>query len=281
MGTPIATRVLKTGYCMYYKAAMTDEMASNVVSAFQSAVLVDIQNVRDAWDSGVSLRNTDHVRSPWQTAVFECRESGAHVATLVNVTEFDDGSARHECIVVVQAPFEPDPVITGSCHFYTDATGRLVGSDRNIIVYPLVDGYKTWNAEEQENLRKDLIDTVSVVGGAIAFANCKNVELVEEEHLYPSRQMRRAAERRGEPKPPRFYTLRINPNATRKQGQAAGASSGRELSLHIVRGHFATYTEERPLFGKYSGTFWVPAHVRGSQEVGIVGKDYEIAGAAA
>ena len=43
---------------------------------------------------------------------------------------------------------------------------------------------------------------------------------------------------------------------------------------HYCRGHFATYTEEKPLFGKYSGKFWIPAHVRGSVKNGAVVKDY-------
>jgi len=46
-------------------------------------------------------------------------------------------------------------------------------------------------------------------------------------------------------------------------------------ALHICRGHFATYTE-RPLFGKYRGTFWVPMHVRGAVEAGRTTKDYTV-----
>lgn len=46
--------------------------------------------------------------------------------------------------------------------------------------------------------------------------------------------------------------------------------------LHLVRGHTATYSQERPLFGKYEGTFWVPAHARGNKKRGVLLKDYEV-----
>jgi hypothetical protein len=37
---------------------------------------------------------------------------------------------------------------------------------------------------------------------------------------------------------------------------------------HIVRGHTKTYSEEAPLFGKITGTFWWSPSVRGDREVG-------------
>jgi hypothetical protein len=46
--------------------------------------------------------------------------------------------------------------------------------------------------------------------------------------------------------------------------------------LHICRGHFKTFTEEARLFGKYTGTYWWPAHVRGSVDEGVVEKDYRV-----
>jgi hypothetical protein len=52
--------------------------------------------------------------------------------------------------------------------------------------------------------------------------------------------------------------------------------SGRHLSLHIVRGHFATYTPGKPLFGKFVGQFWIPQHARGDESVGTVHKSYKV-----
>jgi hypothetical protein len=51
-----------------------------------------------------------------------------------------------------------------------------------------------------------------------------------------------------------------------------------EKRIHSVRGHFSTYTEDAPLFGKLTGTFWIPPHWRGSEDVGRVDKTYKIIG---
>lgn len=48
------------------------------------------------------------------------------------------------------------------------------------------------------------------------------------------------------------------------------------IALHTVRGHFATYTADAPLFGKLVGTYWKPATIRGSDQHGQVIKDYDV-----
>jgi len=50
-------------------------------------------------------------------------------------------------------------------------------------------------------------------------------------------------------------------------------------ALHICRGHFATYGDDNPLFGKHVGTFWRPMHVRGDKAAGEVRKSYKVQGA--
>ena len=40
-------------------------------------------------------------------------------------------------------------------------------------------------------------------------------------------------------------------------------------------GHFATYTDEAPLFGKFTGTYWRRPTKRGAKRHGEVIKDYE------
>lgn len=58
-----------------------------------------------------------------------------------------------------------------------------------------------------------------------------------------------------------------------------GEVASEDRRMHIVRGHFATYTADRPLFGRAEnvGKFWHPAHVRGNMKNGAVVKDYEVA----
>jgi hypothetical protein len=46
-------------------------------------------------------------------------------------------------------------------------------------------------------------------------------------------------------------------------------------ALHLVRGHLAHYTQERPLFGRLVGTYYIPAHTRGKETDGIINKNYK------
>lgn len=45
-------------------------------------------------------------------------------------------------------------------------------------------------------------------------------------------------------------------------------------ALHLCSGHFKTYTEEAPLFGKIVGRWWWHSHTRGNKIHGEVIKDY-------
>jgi hypothetical protein len=111
---------------------------------------------------------------------------------------------------------------------------------------------------------------------AICFMHCKNVTLTEQEGQYPSRQVRREAERRGDPPLTKFYTLNIEPMKKVLRDEGGSETVGLKRALHICRGHFSHYSEDKPLFGKYAGQFWIPAHVRGTAEAGMIAKDYNV-----
>lgn len=114
---------------------------------------------------------------------------------------------------------------------------------------------------------------------AFMFSHCKNVELVER---LPKRHEQREAKRRGEPIL-KYHEIVIDPGRTTQVAVGAGNPHQDKPSraLHIARGHFATYTEDKPLFGKYTGTYWRPAHVRGSAELGAIKSTYKVKGTAA
>lgn len=106
---------------------------------------------------------------------------------------------------------------------------------------------------------------------AISLLHCKNVELIDEPI---TRQMKRQKERKGG----EFYkVLVIEPfkKQTRREAAEHGETEMKR-ALHICRGHFATYTDAAPLFGKYVGTFWKPMHVKGNKQYGEVKKDYKV-----
>lgn len=98
---------------------------------------------------------------------------------------------------------------------------------------------------------------------ALTFMHCQNVRT---ERLAPIPEaLQRSREKKGKPRLTRAHVILIDP--MKKVLRAATGSSYYERgaqTLHIVRGHFRTYTDN-PLFGKYKGTFWVPMHTAGEK----------------
>lgn len=112
---------------------------------------------------------------------------------------------------------------------------------------------------------------------AINFMHCRNV--AQEQIQPPTPAMLREDRRLNRwPKAPRAYhILHINPMReiiAQEQARQGGVSVQR--ALHIVRGGFRNYEEGRGLFGKWHGRYWVPQHVRGSADMGIIDKGYKI-----
>lgn len=112
---------------------------------------------------------------------------------------------------------------------------------------------------------------------ALSFLACSNVGLREVE---PSRAERRQHARTHPERPLlRYRVVEVAPHLTARRpggGTLVAGSPEHHKALHICRGHFRTYTRERPLFGKYAGTFYVPAHVRGTATDGVSIHDYNV-----
>lgn len=133
------------------------------------------------------------------------------------------------------------------------------------------------------------LDSEAVVGGeetkeglgaallpalfALSLMHCDNV--VERAHEPPKKVSKKFEKRTGRPLT-RYYTLEIEPmkRVLRREGRVEDL--GLRRALHICRGHFKTYTEDKPLFGKYVGTFFFRDHVRGAKESGEIAKDYDV-----
>ncbi len=91
----------------------------------------------------------------------------------------------------------------------------------------------------------------------------------------PAKASRRHERKYGKPLT-RYYILEIEPMKEILRTEGRSAQVGLKRALHICRGHFATYSPEKSLFGKYAGTFWKPQHIRGTKERGEIVKDYEV-----
>lgn len=83
------------------------------------------------------------------------------------------------------------------------------------------------------------------------------------------------SKRKGRRQPPRHRYREITIPGSPIDGRRS-VGGHRDIAEHLVRGHFKTFTPENPMFGKYTGTYWVPFHMRGKREHGVVDKDYEV-----
>jgi hypothetical protein len=107
---------------------------------------------------------------------------------------------------------------------------------------------------------------------AITFAHCKNVKIVDR--VGNSTRVRKD---RGTAMPDdRWRVLQIDPMRQLLKGDGREGSGDLQRAMHICRGHFKTYDEDHPLFGKILGTFWWSAHVRGNPAFGFVEKEYAV-----
>ncbi len=110
---------------------------------------------------------------------------------------------------------------------------------------------------------------------AFALLHAKNVRLSEGDTL--PRSVRRA-KHAPEVAQVQRYTLHVEGFKRQAQADTRSGDSSYLTALHLCRGSFATYGEENKLFGRHTGTFWRPAHLKGKQEAGVIVKDYAIKG---
>jgi hypothetical protein len=116
---------------------------------------------------------------------------------------------------------------------------------------------------------------------ALTLMHCKNVNLATVTTPLPlsmkkSKRRKQIEERKKHPAFERHVVVIRN-----RKGQIVQRGLGRELAashkrMHLVRGHFSTYSEAAPLFGRVVGRFWIPAHLSGLASEGVIDSDYRL-----
>jgi hypothetical protein len=110
----------------------------------------------------------------------------------------------------------------------------------------------------------------TAVNMSLLLLDCKNIAT---EKVHPPEKLNR--KRRMLKKQPLFtyHTLVIKPTGKRQESIPKHLWENR---IHLCRGHFKTYTKEKPLFGHITGRYWWQPSVRGRNREGIVMKDYQV-----
>lgn len=187
-----------------------------------------------------------------------------------------DGRTQVGPIVSAQAPLDSAGnlvrVATDQLDLHDDVKDRLPNGLP--LVSAVIGGDLHFEAQLVDQFHQELLrNTTNMLYMAlltVSFTHVKNVNVVQVD---PDPKQSRAFHRRHGRPLNRHYVLDIG--GTRNAiAEEVRRSGGIERAWHRCRGHFATYTSERPLFGRQVGTFWVPAHVRGTRNVGTIEKDY-------
>lgn len=157
---------------------------------------------------------------------------------------------------------------------YVPALGRN-GRQVGTAIMRLADGVlvdRLLEVEKETEMPSIEQSRVDACLAALALLNVKNIGTAD---VSAPRHIRRAAKKVGDEAQwsrVRYKMLTLNDPETR---QPARSPKGLAYTpFHLVRGHFAHYGEGSKLFGRYTGTFWIPPHSRGRKEFGEVRKGY-------
>lgn len=248
--------------------------AREVREAFKTFVRWDVTNVSRFLPMGEEVYTT-------------VNDKRIDIMNMVSLPPFpqiwmESAESEGSWAIILQADVTPGRVL--GLPLYWPRGGEFPYISDNLFAYEWDDDGIFRETASRENDPNETPETIeiyndlfgritNVMGLAFIFAHCKNVTLEEK---WPSRQVQRTAVSKGEPVL-KWHEIVIDPSATRQPSTGANRTDDTpKRSLHIARGHFAHYTEDRPLFGKHVGTFWRPAHVRGSADVGVVKSTYKV-----
>lgn len=128
----------------------------------------------------------------------------------------------------------------------------------------------------REQLKNDAFFEFTMAELFLDILNCNNVITKD---VIPPEKLNRKRVRNG--KLPLYSYKILEVVKGKPKTKNAGSvpwdyKSPEAVRFHLCRGHFKTFTEERPLFGKYSGTFWWNPQSRGDRSKGVVEKEYSV-----
>lgn len=180
-----------------------------------------------------------------------------------------DTGAAQQATCVFSVILNPD----GSVNDYTK-TGS--GYYKSVVLDPwLRQLHAKSDSDGRELISRNLFTLLDLSLLTITFLHCKNIGL--QDVNTPSHRLNKIRKLRRGTAIDSYKVLEISP--FRKAAKAANGGSIEpcpQKALHICRGHFKTYTPDKPLLGRSVGTFWFPQHTRGVAQNGSVKKTYKV-----
>jgi hypothetical protein len=210
-----------------------------------------------------------------------------HVRSALLCSAFDEGLYTVMHFTALDSPdtWTMDPVISFVANrplVGYESIRHMLPSDPNPDAYvstcllnPTLEGERVITDMADELIYNAGSD-ISTLGKFLMLLNCKNH--VFQEIQVKNKPLKSRNEKRVSGSFKYSYKL-LRLDLGKEYGGVKSLTQIKNLwtnPLHSCRGHFKTYTPEHRLFGRHIGTFWIPPHMRGRAEVGIVKKEYEV-----
>lgn len=283
------------------------------VNRLQSAQLVVIDNVADYHFQDVrrtdSMKVSDfpNVMLPFESAFLEMRVNlkleGVYeqCGVLMDMLEFESFIGRNR-VVVEKSPQMQElaargdvayilrcllfgysrtwskPELIGSFGFPVDVEGRILPLGNGS--FPALGQIFGRNSEEtSQDTHELLIGMLQMYLYpcllALSFMHCRNVKVRQ---VTPPPKLSKKREKKTGLPLLKYRILLIDHMKQILEQEGHASSEGLQKALHICRGHFKNYGRDGKglLFGKHAATVWIPMHIRGNAEEGIVVKDYDV-----
>jgi hypothetical protein len=235
----------------------------NMRSAVARSMKVDVNNVADY---AVGFRG-----KPWEPESFPCCVPPHNPTFMEYQSPFD---SRHRIGFLVGRPSDSDAEDKVFA-------GHLIIASKDLAVASVVCDF-TWDVDDSGDLNQvrcwneDLFASTRYLIPfllSMSLMNCKNTTVEPHE---PDRKLNRERTRHSLKPFLRYHTINIEPMRKVLKTEGDIEANGLKKALHICRGHFRRYTDEKPLFGHTAGLVWTPSHVRGSAKAGVVVSDYKV-----
>ncbi len=127
--------------------------------------------------------------------------------------------------------------------------------------------------DQTEDFQLSFLNMMQPAFLTTSFMHCRNISV---DNVAPPPKLAKASRKRHGVPLVSYRTINIEPMRKVLRTEGRSNESGIKHALHICRGHFRTYTPDKPLFGKVTGTIFVPMHARGSAREGIVVQNYKV-----
>jgi hypothetical protein len=143
---------------------------------------------------------------------------------------------------------------------------KIKNSSYNSTIIPLI----PMDSDQQEHFVEENADELKIIAAVLVLLSCKNITT---ETVSAPVKLNNKRKKKGKLPIYSYKTLIIKPTTKQQQSIPKHLWNNR---IHLARGHFKTYTKEKPLFGSITGRFWWQPHVRGQNRDGVVMKDYKV-----